>query len=64
MWFGASPTLHRLEILPIPAHSHMKREKAINDAIVAVQEPFGPCLTRFGDLRADTEETLDPSEFA
>jgi len=42
----------------------MKWEQAVNDAILAVQEPFGPCLTSFGDLRAETEETLDASELA
>ena len=29
MRFGASPTFHGLEILPIPAHSHMKGKQAI-----------------------------------
>src|SRR5215471_5930679 len=62
--FRASPTLHRLEIFPIPAHSHMKWEQSINDAIVAMQESFGARLASFRDLRAETEETFDARELA
>ena len=40
----------------------MKREQAINDSVIAVQESFGACLPSSCYLRAQAEETLNPSE--
>src|SRR6516165_9304359 len=56
------PCFERCKVLPVPAHSHVKGEKAIDDVLLAVKEPLGQSITRRLDLWAKTKKRLHSGE--
>src|SRR5262249_20098044 len=56
-----SPGFHRVEVTPVPAHSHMEREEAVDDVLFAVKQAFRSRLASRRDSRPKSHDRLKSS---